>query len=147
MSNILFPERDLYAGHTEDFVWTAELYENDNVTRAKLGVGDIVHFRLSERLGGEPISPVLAINSVGPTSQGSLVVIQDLGDALAPRDASGYVRFAQADTAAIVAAWPATLKSKKYIGELFYLDDSETSPADARKLICRGIVHLHRSSV
>jgi hypothetical protein len=145
MSATNFGELDLYAGVTEDFPFTAQLYASDGATPAELVAGDVVHCVLSSRENEEPTGVLLDIASDEASDNDSQVHITATGDAQTGEPAEGYVRFAQEDTAAIVAAWDDTVLSKRLICELYYVDDSETDPADARKIFSRGIIHLHRS--
>jgi hypothetical protein len=140
-----FGTLDLYAGLTEDFPFTASLFESDGVTAAALASGDIVHCVLSERTKGEPSAVLLDIPSDDDTPNDSRVFITSLGNAGTGAPAVGYVRFAQADTAAIVAAWTGGVLSKYLVCELYYIDLSEAEPTDAKKLFLRGVIHLHRS--
>lgn len=140
-----FGKLPLYAGVTEDFHFTAELFESDNATPAELAADDVVHCVLSTRTRGEPTAVLLDIASDEATANDSQVHIDDLGDADTGDPATGFVRFAEQDTAAIVATWGATELSKSLVCELYYIDASETEPADARKLFLRGTVELHRS--
>jgi hypothetical protein len=138
-------EEDVYAGLTEDLLWTCLLSEADGATAAKLAAEDIVHFVLSERIRGEPGDIVLDITNTAANENGSRVFIESLGTVEPHVAANGYIRLAQADTDAIVDAWAETIRSVRYVGEMYYLDDSETNPADAKKLMARGTIHLHRS--
>jgi hypothetical protein len=140
-----FGELDLYSGKTEDLPLTATLYASDGVTGAALAVADVVYGVLSEREDGEPRAAVLTVDSDEATENKSKVFITDLGTASPHTDVEGYVRLAQADLAAIVAAWDDEVASKRYVFELYYTDDSETEPADAKKIFLRGVIHLHRS--
>jgi hypothetical protein len=147
MATLDFGERDLYADCTEDFPWTATLYERDGITQKGLDLADVVHCVLSTRDGDEPNGEVLAIDSDTATANDSIVEIDDQGGAA--EDASGSVRFAQADTAAIVTAWDAEAtppQSRRYVCELFYIDSGEANPVNAKKIILRGTIHLHRTA-
>lgn len=141
-----FGELDLFANNTEDLPFTALLYASDGVTGAALAAGDVVHCVLSTRTKGEPFTAALSLNSSTATANKSKVFVTSNGTASPHAAAAGYVRFAQADLTALVATWAASLGSQRYVCELYYLDDSETDPADARKLLLRGIIHLHRSA-
>jgi hypothetical protein len=136
---------DVYAGLTEDLVWTALLFEADGETAAILAAGDVLHFVISERTRGEPMTELLDVVSSSATANGSRVVVSSYGTTSPHAEATGYVRLAQGDTDALVDAWDAETTSKRLVGELYYLDDSETNPADAKKLMARGVIHLHRS--
>lgn len=138
-------EVEVYAGLTEDLVWTCLLYEADGATAAKLASGDVLHFVLSERTRGEPADELLNVTSSSANANGSKVFVTSEGSVDPHEAASGYVRLGQADTDAIVDAWADSVMEKRLVAEMFYLDDSESSPADAKKLMARGVVHLHRS--
>ncbi len=141
-----FGELDVFANNTEDLPFTALLYAADGVTGAALAAGDVVYCVLSSRTKGEPGAAVLTLNSNAATANKSKVFVTTSGTASPHAAAAGYVRFAQADLAAIVATWAAAIGSQRYVCELYYLDDSETDPVDARKLFLRGTIHLHRSA-
>ncbi len=129
-------ERILFAGRTEDFPW--EMYYWDTVTRTfkplAIAIDDHVRFKLVLAEGG---APVLDLDSVAPTTAGSVVTIAVRGT-LDTVPASGTVRFAQGDTA--------NLEARKYQGcELALVDNSETLPADAIKTFGRGTIWLKAS--
>ena len=140
-----FGEVDVYAGLTEDLVWTSLLFEADGTTAAILAAGDVLHFVLSQRTRGEPMTELLDVVSSSASANGSRVFVSSVGTTSPHAAANGYVRLAQGDTDAIVDVWAADVTSKRLVGELYFLDDSETNPADAKKLMARGVIHLHRS--
>lgn len=140
-----FGELDVYAGLTEDLLWTSLLFDADGLTAAILAAGDVLHFVLSERTRGEPMEELLDVISGSASANGSRVFVGSVGTTSPHAAADGYIRLAQGDTDAIVDAWDADVTSKRLVGELYYLDDSETIPADAKKLMTRGVIHLHRS--
>jgi hypothetical protein len=136
---------DLFAGVTEDFPFTIELYASDGVSFAALAAEDVVHCVLSERVGGEPDTELLDIASDQEASGESRIYVTDLGDAIDGDPALGYVRFAQVDTDAIVDDWDDEVRSKHLMCELYFIDASEINPANAKKIFWVGIIHLHRS--
>jgi len=145
MPTIDFGELDVYAHNTEDMPFTATLYDSSG-NPASLAAGDIVYCVLSERTDGEPRAAVLTARSDQATANKTKVFVLSLGTASPHVGASGYVRLGQADLAAIVAAWASSVSSKRYVAEMYYLDDSETEPENARKIFLRGVIHLHRSA-
>lgn len=145
MAVLNFGKLDLYAGVTEDFPFTATLFESDGVTAAELAADDVVHCVLSSRTKEEPTEALLDIASNAATANKSKVYVTDLGDSGAGDPAVGYVRFAQADTAALVADWAAEVYQTLLVCELWYVDASETEPTAAKKLFARGEILLHRT--
>lgn len=124
-------EKICYAGRTEDFAW--ELYDRDGEP-LEIAADDHIRFKLAATAGA---TPVLDVDSVGATPNGSVVVIDVRGTA-GVTPASGTVRLAQDDTAA--------LTPRKYTGcELALVDNSETAPADAIKVCGRGTIDLKAS--
>ena len=119
MARLNIGEVEAFAGRTEDFDWSA--YEGDGRTPVVFAADDVVRFKLSSTIGDS--TPELDIDSISATANGSIVTITDLDPA------TGRVRLGQADTA--------SFSGKKYF-ELSLVDNSETSPADAIKVICRG---------
>lgn len=140
-----FGKLELYAGVTEDFPFSIPLFESDDETTAEFAADDVVYFVLSSRTKAEPTAAVLTIASDAATANKSKVFVTDRGDAITGDPAVGYVRFAQDDTAALVADWDDDVYSQLLIGELWFIDNSETEPADARKLIGRGEILLRRT--
>ena len=116
-----------YKGRTTDFQFT--IYQADGVTGAALDSGDVVRFKMGTSFG---VAPSLDIDSVAPTTNGSLVTINQ---STAPAKAT--IRFAQADMA--------LLKDRVYLGELSVVDNSETAPADAIKHAQEGTVYVQSS--
>lgn len=137
-------EDDLYAGFTEDAPWSVPLVESDGTTPAELAAGDVVHCVLSSRDKEEPVTILLHLTSDDETDNHSRVEITATGNANTGDPAEGFVRFAQADTQALVDAWDAGIVSKRVVMEMYYVDASETDPADAEKIFLRKIIHLHR---
>lgn len=123
MARLNIGEVEAVAGRTIDYDW--EAYEGDGRTPIAIAVDDTVRFKLCATENG---TPTLDLTSTAATVAGSRVTITTLGVA-GTIPASGTVRLAQADTAA--------LTGKKY-WELILVDNSETAPADAAKPICYG---------
>lgn len=124
-------EKICYAGRTEDFTWA--MYDKDGEAVA-IAADDVVRFKLAATAGA---TPALDIDSVAPTAVGSVVTIDELGEA-GVTPASGTVRLAQGDTSGLTA--------RKYTGcELALVDNSETAPADAIKVFGRGTIDLKAS--
>ena len=119
MARLNVGEVEAVAGRTEDFDWTA--YEGDGRTTIAFAADDKVRFKLGST--ASDTTPDLDIVSGTPTANGSAVTIADLDPA------SGTVRLAQSDTSSF---------SGKMYFELLLVDNSESSPADAIKVICRG---------
>lgn len=142
---INFGKLDLYAGVTEDFPFSVPLFESDDETAAELAADDIVVCALSARTKGEPTETLLTIASNAATANDSKVYLTSLGDDDTGDPATGYVRFAEDDTAELVADWAADVFQKLYVCELWYVDNSETAPADAKKIFARGEILLHRT--
>jgi hypothetical protein len=140
-----FGTRDVYAGCTEDLPFSVYLFDNNGTDSAALAEADVVHFVLSERTKGEPDTELLDISSAAYTANKSRVILSSLGNAITGAPATGYVRFGQADTDAIVDAWSNEIRSKHLVGEMYFIDASETQPTSAKKLLLRGVIHLHRS--
>lgn len=145
MAIINFGTLDLYAGVTEDFPLSVPLFESDDETAAELAGDDVVYCVLSARTRGEPTEALLTIASDSPTTNKSKVYLTSLGDADTGDPAVGYVRFAQADTEALVADWDDDVYQMLLVCELWYEDASETDPADAKKIFARGAILLHRT--
>lgn len=131
MARLNIGEVEAVAGRTEDFEWSA--YEGDGRTPVEFASDDKVRFKLGDSESDN--APTLDLVSGTPTLAGSSVSITSLGSA-GSSPATGRVRLAQGDTT--------TLTGKKY-WELLLVDNSETSPADACKVICRGTM-LFRGS-
>src|SRR5436190_871933 len=145
MATIDFGTLDLYAGLTEDFPFTAELFDSDGESFAQLAGNDVVHCVLSERVKEEPTTLLLDIPSDDETDNESKVYVTDRGDAVTGDPAVGYVRFAEGDTAAIVAGWESEVRSKHLVCELYFIDSVQANPIDPKKIFLRGVIHLHRS--
>jgi hypothetical protein len=124
-ASLLVPDVVCVAGRTEDYDW--QIFKADGVTPEGIAVDDVVRFKVASTNGG---APVLELSSNGPTTLGSRVFVDQLG-ASGTTPATGRVRLAQGDTIAI--------SGKKYF-ELDLVDNSEVSPADAIKPICRGVI-------
>lgn len=124
--SLLQPDAVCVVGRLEEY--TFEIYQADGKTPEGIAVDDVVRFKLADAVGG---APILDLSNNGPTANGSVVVIDALGQSgVAP--AKGRVRLAPGDTAGLSAV-------RRY-WELNLVDNSETNPADAIKPICRGVL-------
>lgn len=126
-------EQELNGNRLEVFEW--EAYDIDE-NPVEFSATDAVRFKLAASEGG---AALIDIDSGAADADGSIVIIDDLGDEEAdpPEPASGRVRLAPGSTA--------DLASGRYHGELLLVDDSETDPDDALKVIGRGTFKLRAS--
>jgi len=96
---------------------------DDSTAVAALAGTDVVRFKV----GRGNAAPVLDLDSVAATANGSVVTIDGTK--------TGYtVRFAQADLDG--------LEPGSYDCEVSVVDDSESAPVDAIRVIERGVLHL-----
>ena len=114
-----------YKNRTTDFDFP--IYEDDGTTPVILASGDVVRIKLSL---AAHTTPALDIDSVGATGNGSVVTLT-LNPGLA------RLRLAQADTTALV--------ERLYFAEVAVVDESETAPADAIKVVDRGTIEIQAS--
>lgn len=105
------------------------IYEADGTTGVTLAGSDVVRFKMGLY---DTATPVLDIDSVGATASGSVVTVVALSNPALVR-----VRLAQADLASLAA--------RVYHAELAIVDDSETAPADAIKVVDRGTIEVQGS--
>lgn len=121
---------DIYKGTTSDF--TAKLYNEDN-TAFGLAASDVVRVKVWDYPSGNGSVPDLDLDSAAPSANSSSVTIETIGsDGVTP--ARVKVRFAQDDTA--------LLSEQEYRVEISYVDDSETAPTDANKVIAVGTANV-----
>lgn len=124
MTSRTVPDLIAVAGRTEDFTWAA--YAADGSTPSVFAAGDKVRFKLARKADD---TPLLDLISGTVNANGSTVT-------MSASPAAGTVRLGQADTTAFEG---------EYHFELNLVDDSETSPADAIKPICRGRIKFLKS--
>lgn len=110
-------------GRTRDFTLT--LYEADGTTGVALAAEDVVRVKIGLR----GATPLLDLDSVAATSNGSLVTITSI---VAP--AVCTLRLAQGDLSSLFPG--------AYDLEVSVVDDSETAPADAIKSATQGVLHV-----
>lgn len=113
---------DVEIGYTTDYQFT--LYEADAVTGITLQATDNIRCKVGT-VGG---SIILDIDNDATASGSVSTITQTTSPAVVT------VRFAQGDTAALTAG--------TYDAVLVLVDDSETAPADAAKVIARFKVRL-----
>jgi hypothetical protein len=120
----------LFAGRTEDNEFS--LFKTSKKAMA-IDPADVVRFKLAKTPGGEP---VMDIDSLGPTSNGSHVAVVSLGvDEVTPAKVNVHV--GQDDTKA--------LKAGDYFGELGLVDVGSSNPANSFKRIAYGTVQVKAS--
>jgi len=126
-------EVGILRGRTETVDLT--LVQGDGSTGTSIATGDIVRAKLYRR---DDQVPDLDIRSGSATANGS--VITHLTAIPTPVDTSAQVRikFAQGDTDGLLPG--------AYTLEVFVVDDSETSPADAALGGAIGTLHLLSSA-
>ena len=121
---------DIYKGRTCDF--TAKLYKQDK-TAFGLAAGDVVRVKLWDYPDGNATAPTLDLDSAAPSANNSSVTIDTIGsDGVTPAQVT--IRFAQDDTTLLSEQW--------YRVEISYVDDSETAPTDAIKVVAIGTVNV-----
>ena len=113
----------LYRNRTRHF--SAAIKDKDGA-EIVIAASDVLRLKV----GRGTAAPDLDIDSVGQQpSDGSIITIDDAG-------VSGNytIKFAQVDTNALTAG--------TYDAELIHVDDSETIPDDAAKIVEVGVIHV-----
>lgn len=119
----IWPIVTLNAGATKDFRFK---FYNENKTPAAIAASDVVRFKLKQSPTDDP---ALELSTLAPLSGGSLVTRVSNGvEGQTPAEV--LVRFGQADTINLAAG--------QWWGVLGLVDDSETVPDNAFKVIAEG---------
>lgn len=124
----IWPTFDAY--HGRQLRKQFDLYK-ENGNAFALAVDDVVRFKLWKHEDNDGLTPDLEVDSVGATTNGSVITVDTLGtdDTTA---AQVTVKLAQDDLKDLPAGY--------YRGELAYVDDSQTG--DPIEVIARGDVHV-----
>lgn len=130
--SLQWEEFEIEAGRTIDYLF--KLYKSDG-SPAGIEANDVVRFKIARR--ASDATPLLDVDSLAATDNGSLVTVVDVGvEGTSP--AQILVRFAQADT--IDFDYRTT-----HHGELSIVDASETAPANAIKRCGYGSIDVKAS--
>ena len=113
----------IHKGRTSDD--TVALYESDGTTALVLAATDVVRVKFFKRDGD---TPDLDIDSAAASANGSVVTVDTLNPS------SCTLRIAQGDTSGLVPG--------PYRAEILVVDDSESSPADAVKMVEMGVAYV-----